>query len=310
MRILILGAGGIGGYLGARLTEAGVDATLLVRPERREILQRDGLRLESVYGNFAGPVSTVLAEELEPGFDLVILTCKAYDLDAAIDAVAPGVGPDTTLLPILNGIAHIDRLNDAFGADRVLAGTVQISVARMPDGLVRHMNDWRWLRFGEQAGGISERVSTIRDALDLPPGLEPVALDDAMQEMWEKFVHLASAAGMTCLMRANVGQIARSAEGAALFRRFLESTAEVARRAGHGPGEAFLERYRALFSDPGTAYATSMLRDIEAGNSTEGEHIIGFLLSSARKYGIDEPLFEAAYAHLRAYDERRSDGGL
>jgi 2-dehydropantoate 2-reductase len=118
-------------------------------------------------------------------------------------------------------------------------------------------------------------------------GLEPVALDNAMQEMWEKFVHLATAAGMTCLMRANVGQIVRSEEGAALFRTFLETTAEVARRSGHPPSEKFMANYRALFADPDSKYATSMLRDVEAGNPTEGEHILG-LLSFPPKTG---PLF-------------------
>ena len=136
------------------------------------------------------------------------------------------------VLPILNGIGHMEPLNAAFGTDNVLGGTVQISAARLPDGRIEHKNDWRWLRFGEQAGGMSDRVIALRDTLAPARGLEPVALENAMQEMWEKFVHLASAAGMTCLMRANVGQIVRSEDGAALFQHFLETTAETARRPG------------------------------------------------------------------------------
>ena len=122
------------------------------------------------------------------------------------------------------------------------------------------------------------------DALDGATGLEPVALENAMKEMWEKMVHLATAAGMTSLMRANVGQIVRTEEGASLFRHFLETTAEVARRAGYPPSDAFMENYRALFADPASKYATSMLRDIEAGNPTEGEHILGMLLETAREF--------------------------
>ncbi len=310
MKFLILGAGAIGGYVGGRLIEAGRDATFLVREARRDQLERDGLRIESVYGDFEGPVKTVTRDALAPDYDLILLTCKAYDLDDAIDAMAPAVGPGTMVFPILNGLRHIDILNERLGAEHVLAGTVKISVARMGNGMIKHMNDWRWLHFGEQGGGISDRVAALRDALDGATGLEPVALEDAMQEMWEKMVHLATAAGMTSLMRANVGQIVRTEEGADLFRHFLETTAAVARHAGHPPSKAFMENYSALFADPQSKYATSMLRDIEAGNPTEGEHILGMLLESARAAGIDDPLLAAAYAAVKAHEARREDGGL
>ena len=154
MKFLILGAGAIGGYVGGRLTEAGRDVTFLVREARRDQLERDGLRIESVYGDFAGPVKTVTRDALAPGYDLILLTCKAYDLDNAIDAIAPAVGPGTMVFPILNGLRHINILNERLGAEHVLAGTVKISVARMADGTIRHLNDWRWLHFGAQAGGI------------------------------------------------------------------------------------------------------------------------------------------------------------
>jgi 2-dehydropantoate 2-reductase len=310
MKILILGAGAIGGYLGGRLTEAGIDVTLLVRPQRKAQLDRDGLRLTSVYGDLDLPVATITAADLSTPHDVVIVTCKAYDLEAAIVAVTPAIGPTTMVLPILNGIGHMEPLNAAFGTDNVLGGTVQISAARLPDGRIEHKNDWRWLRFGEQAGGMSDRVIALRDTLAPARGLEPVALENAMQEMWEKFVHLASAAGMTCLMRANVGQIVRSEDGAALFQHFLETTAETARRSGFPPSDKFMMNYRALFADPDSKYATSMLRDVEAGNPTEGEYILGLLLRTARSHGIDDPLLAAAYASSRAHEARRQDGGL
>lgn len=310
MKFLILGAGAIGGYVGGRLAEAGRDVTFLVRDARRAQLARDGLRIESVYGDFAGPVTAIGAGDLGPDYDLILLTCKAYDLGDAIAAITPGVGPDTMVLPILNGLGHIPTLNDRLGEDRILAGTVKISVARQADGTIRHMNDWRWLNFGEQDGGISNRVAALRDALDGATGLEPVAHENAMQEMWEKMVHLATAAGMTSLMRANVGQIVRTDEGAALFRHFLDTTAEVAKRSGHPPSAAFMENYRSLFADPDSRYVTSMLRDIEAGTPTEGEHILGMLLTTARAVGIEDPLLTAAYAGVKAYEARRRDGGL
>ena len=194
MKILVLGAGAVGGYLGGRLTEAGADTTFLVREARAAQLARDGLRLRSVYSDVDCPVATVGATELAPIHDLVIVACKAYDLDSAVAAIAPGLAPDGMVLPILNGLGHIDALNAAFGAARVLGGTVKISVTRRDDGTIEHLNDWRWLRFGEQEGGTSARVGVVKAAFTGATGIEAVVVDDVMQEMWEKFVHLATAA--------------------------------------------------------------------------------------------------------------------
>src|SRR5215470_2835416 len=108
VRILVLGAGGIGGYFGGRLAEAGADVTFLVRPRRREQIAREGLRIESPLGNATIAAKTVLAEELKPEYDLVLFTCKAYDLDSAMEAIAPAVGPKCAVLPVLNGVAHYE----------------------------------------------------------------------------------------------------------------------------------------------------------------------------------------------------------
>ena len=309
MKILVLGAGAIGGYLGGRLTEAGADVTFLVRDARRAELERDGLRLRSVFGDLDCPVTTVSAGGLTPDYDLVLLTCKAYDLDNAIESIAPGLAQNGMVLPILNGLGHIAVLNDAFGRERVLGGTIKLSASRLADGTIKHMNDWHWLRFGEQAGGLSERVLAVKAAFDGTVGLEAIALDNIMQEMWEKFVHLATAAAMTCLMRANTGQIVSTDEGAALFQQMLETSAEVARASGYPPSAEFMASYRTLFADRQGAYATSMLRDIEAGNRTEGEQIVGLLLQRARDLEIDSTLLTAAYAHLKAYEARQANGG-
>ena len=309
MKILVLGAGAIGGYLGGRLTAAGADVTFLLRAARRDQLDREGLRIRSIFGDLDCPVATISADAVRPDHDLVIVTCKAYDLDSAIEALGPGLATNGMVLPILNGLGHIAALNNAFGPDRVLGGTIKLSAARLADGTIKHMNDWHWLRFGEQAGGTSERVQTVKAAFEGTVGLEAVAVDNVMQEMWEKFVHLATAASMTCLMRANTGQIVSTNEGAALFQRMLETSAEVARASGYPPSDEFMETYRTLFADRDGTYATSMLRDIEAGNSTEGEQIIGLMLQRARALEIDSTLLTAAYAHLKAYEARQANGG-
>lgn len=309
MKILVLGAGGIGGYFGGRLVENGADVTFLVRERRRDQLEQDGLRIESVYGNASLRVRALLVRDLEPRYDVVLLTCKAYDLDSAIESIAPGLAPDGFVAPLLNGIAHLDPLNARFGRERVLGGTAQIGVMLAKDGTIRHLNDWRQIAIGEQDGGVSPRVKRLAAAFPAA-SVTAHASADILQEMWEKLVHLATAASMTCLMRANVGEIVRTPSGAALLRRTFALMADIAARNGHPPDAAFVERFTQVFSDAQSSYATSMLRDVEAGNRTEGDHIVGFALEKARAAGIDATPLEIAYTHLRAYDNRRAAGRL
>lgn len=309
MRMLVLGAGALGGYFGGRLAEAGGDVTFLVRPPRAALLAERGLAIESPFGNARLAVRTVTAEALRPGYDVVLLACKAYDLDGAITAIRPAMGAGTVILPVLNGLSHLDTLGHAFGRERVLGGLCKIQATLSPEGTVRHLNDWRWLTFGEQAGGLSPRVEAIAAAFAPARGAVAQAVPDIGQRMWEKLVHLGTAALGTVLMRANVGEVVR-AGGAALLAEALARNAAIAAHHGHPMPEAFLAEYGALFADPASAYATSLLRDIEAGNPSEGEHILGFLLEAARRAGVETALHEAAALHGRAYEERRRAGRL
>lgn len=311
MRILVLGAGALGGYFGGRLIECGgAEVAFLVRPGRRTKLAAEGLRIESPFGAWAGAVTALTADEVRPGWDAVLLACKAYDLEAAIAALRPAVDSRTAILPVLNGLAHMERLNAAFGADRVLGGLAKIQATLGPDGTVRHLNDWRWISFGEQDGAMSPLVQSIAAAFDGAKGVVAAAVPDVMARMWEKLVHLGTAAAATVLLRANVGEIARSEGGTAFLHRLLDRNAAIAAAHGFPMREAFLAEYRALFADGTSAYATSMLRDIEAGNPIEGEHILGFLLERARAAEVPAELHEAAALHARAYAARRAAGRL
>ncbi|MDR3483138.1 MAG: 2-dehydropantoate 2-reductase, partial [Burkholderiaceae bacterium] len=149
MRILILGAGGIGGYYGARLAAAGCDVTFLLRPGSAQRIGRDGLKLTSVRGDVHLPVRVVT--QVEQVADLVLLSCKSYDLETAIAAIAPAVGSTTLVLPLLNGLRHLARLDQAFGRNRVLGGMCNISVGRAADGAIEHYNRYDELRFGARA---------------------------------------------------------------------------------------------------------------------------------------------------------------
>jgi len=310
MRILVLGAGALGGYFGGRLLEAGADVAFLVRPRRRAQLERDGLAIESPYGALRRPVPLVSPGEAAPGWDVVLLACKAYDLEDAIAAIRPAVDERTAVLPVLNGVSHIEALQRAFGAERVLGGLAKIQATLGPDGAVRHLNDWRYLTFGEMDGRMSPRVEAIAAAASGARGVVAAAVPDIAFRLWEKLVHLGTSAVGTVLMRANVGEIVRAPGGAALLLRVLERNAAIAAAHGHPMREAFLEEYRAVFSDPASAYSASILRDLEAGGRIEADHILGFLLGAARRAGVPDELHEAAFVHAKTYEQRRDAGPL
>lgn len=307
-KILVVGVGGIGGYFGGRLAESGQDVTFLVRDARRRLLAEQGLRIDSPFGDARLAVATVAADELTPSFELVILACKAYDLDAAVADLEPALAPHGCVLPFLNGLAHIDALNQRFGQHRVLGGTAKIQSTLLPDGTVKQFNDWRTLTFGEQSGELTPRVQQLVAAFNAARGVEALAVQDIVQRMWDKLVHLSTAATMTCLMRANVGEIVRTPHGRELFLDQLHCSAAIAAHNGYRPSAGFMQTWEETFSQRDSQYATSMLRDIERGGRTEVDHVLGYMLHKAVAAGIPHQTLKLAYTHIKAYEQRLASG--
>jgi 2-dehydropantoate 2-reductase len=309
MKLLVLGAGGIGGYFGGRLAEGEADITFLVRPRRREQLQRDGLRIESPLGNVQFAPKTTLAEELEPRYDLILFTCKAYDLDSAMDAIAVAVRGTCAIVPMLNGLSHLDRLDERFGAERVMGGTCQINVMLGRDGVVRHGDPLQRLIFGERGGSASARAQALADEL-AKTKIDWILSRNIEQDMWEKIVFLAALAATTCLFRGNVGEIAAAPGGREAMERALAANVEIATREGHPPRPGLIASARARLTDPAGVWSASMLRDLEGGGAIEGDHVVGWMLEKARKHGVDDTILSLAYTHLKAYEARRNAGRL
>jgi 2-dehydropantoate 2-reductase len=304
MRILVVGAGAIGGYFGGRLAQAGRDVTFLVRPRRAAELARTGLVIKSPAGDAVVPQPrTVTADALREPFDLVLLSCKAYDLDGAIGAFAPAVGAGTAILPLLNGMRHLDVLDARFGRAHVLGGECIIAATVDPGGTIVHLNREHQLAFGDRDGADADRIAAIA-AVMTGAGFDARVSDAIVQEMWEKWVFLATLAGATCLMRAAVGDIAQAPGGTAMVLGMLEACGAVARASGHPPRAAFAARARAMLTDAGSSLTASMLRDIERGAPIEAEHIVGDLIQRGEEAG-DLALLRLAYTHLRAYEIRR-----
>lgn len=304
MRTLVVGAGAIGGYFGGRLLEINRDVTFLVRPKRAAELARQGLNVRSPRGDasFAKP-ATVLAENLRETYDLVILSCKAYDLDDAIASFAPAVGPHTVILPLLNGMRHLEILDERFGRDRVLGGQCFIAVA-LKDGEIVHLVQTHELSFGERNGALSDRVQAIAQLMQ-GARFNAHASTEILQEMWEKWVFLASLAGATCLMRATIGDISASPGGTDYILGLLDDCRSIAAAEGYPVREAQVNRARKTLTATGSELTASMLRDLERNAPIEADHIIGDLLRRAAGHEKASHL-SIAYTHLKAYEARRT----
>ena len=303
MRILILGAGGVGGFYGARLLAAGRDVTFLVRTGSAALLA-GGLELESPFGDLTLPPPPVALDgQLHSAYDLILLSCKSYDLESAMEAIAPAVGGSTSILPLLNGLAHMEALDRRFGRERVLGGCTNVSAARDARGRILHLNRLDHLQFGDRDHPESSRIHAVAEAL-ANAGFHDERRSQILREMWNKWVGISSAAGITSLLRCAIGDMV-AADATPIYHRLLSECAAVATSAGFAPAEPYLDAVTAKFTEPGSLFTASMLRDIEAGNRTEGRHILGELAGLAAQHKVSVPTLDLAWAHLRCYEERR-----
>jgi 2-dehydropantoate 2-reductase len=311
VKVLVIGAGGVGGYFGGRLIEAGADVTFLVREKRARQLAEHGLVIKSAVADATLPVRTLTAGDPGRAFDLVIVTCKAYDLGSAIDAAAPHMAAGAGLaLPLLNGMAHIDVLRERFGKDRVLGGLCGIFATLSPAGEVVQMAGLpprlSFGRFKDQIErGVLEAPAGAIERMMAGANFASKRVEPIEQGLWEKWVAIATLAAGTCLMRGSIGSIVAAGDGAAVMEELLAETVSVARAAGYPPNEQYVGMVRGVATAAGSDATASMFRDIRGGGAIEGEQIVGDLLRRARGFGLATPLLRVANVHLQAYEAER-----
>ena len=302
MRMLIVGAGSTGGYFGGRLAEAGRDVVFLVRPARAARLRAAGLEIISPHGGATLRPQVLTAGEIEAPFDAVLLTVKAFSLDAAMDDLAPAVGPATMILPVLNGMRHMDLLTARFGVNAVVGCVCKVATMLDDQGRVVQLSPLQELAYGELDGALSDRTGRL-DAFLQDAGFDARLSPTIAREMWEKWVLLATLGGINSLLRGTIGEIER-AGGAGSAQQLLMECAAVSTAAGHAPSEAFIASATAAVTAKGSPLTSSMYRDLQAGLPVEAEQILGDFLLRARALSVPAPLLAAAYTNLRVYQNR------
>lgn len=306
MRLLVVGAGATGGYFGGRLAAAGRDVTFLIRPKRAAEIAKNGFVIVDPRGETRIEAKIVTADMLRGPFDLILMSVKAYSLVAALDDIAPVVGPNTLILPVLNGLKHFDVLAERFGAERVIGSFCKIN-ARLDDhGRIIQMSPMHDLIYGEYDGSRSARIEAI-DAFFKDAGFDARLSGDIGRELWEKWVLLASLGAATCLMRGTIGDIVARPGGRAFIEALLAEVTAVATAHGKAPDPAYLEATRQLLTAQGSPMTASMYRDLIKGLPVENDEIIDDLLARAASVGVKTPYFHLAAIHLGVYAARRRE---
>ena len=307
MKILVVGAGAVGGYFGGRLAQAGRDVTFLVRPQRADALRKNGLQVVSPHGNFTVRPKTITTAELTSAYDVIFLGVKSYSLPSAMDDFAAAIGPQTVIVPVLNGMRHMDVLMDRFGKHAVLGGVCVVATEIDPEGRIVQLADFQSLRYGELGGEKTQRVEALDQAFR-GAGFDSGISGQILQDMWQKWVQLASLGAITCLLRGNVGEIVAAPRGAALSLATLGECAAIATACGYPPSQSFLAEKSAQQTAPGSQLTSSMYRDFRKGAPVEADTILGDLIERAEKHNISAPLLQAAFVSLSMY-QRELDRG-
>jgi 2-dehydropantoate 2-reductase len=295
MRILVVGKGAVGGYFGGRLQESGEDVTFLVRKKS------DHLIVESVHGNLDLPVKTIQAGEQADAFDLVLLSIKAYHLSQVLTDLKPYVGQDTIILPLLNGVSHIDEIAKYY--PNTLGGLCFIESTLGPDGQVIQTSKRHDIIFGELNGEITPRAKAIYEMLS-KASFKTVLSERIKTDLWNKYVFIATVSGITTLMNSAVGPIMDSPYGKELTLQLFTEISAIAN--AHGFEVYSPEKNLEISLAMGYSMKASMLRDLEKGLAVETDHFQGELLKLAGQYKMDTPLLKVVYTRLKVYEINRN----
>lgn len=296
MKILIVGAGGVGGYFGAKLMNAGADITYLEKESRHALIQKQGLTIETPTETFTVHPKLVTANYLEPLYDLIILTPKAFDLEEALNSLSKATSKGV-LLPLLNGFSHIEKLDNQFGKTRVMGGVAQIMAMTTPTGSVKRYNEMHSLTIGHRS---PEHEALARAFFEIckKADFDHFYSENIEQSLWDKWVFLASLAALTTFFHSSIGEIAATCYGEELINRIYKECCLIAKVCGFDINEVTQNITLEILTEKNSFLSASMLRDLNIGQKTEHEHILNDLIQRGVNGGLSCELLKIAYTHI------------
>jgi 2-dehydropantoate 2-reductase len=308
MRVAVFGTGGVGGYFGGRLAEAGHDVFFLARGAHLEAMRRDGLHVDSIAGDFVVRPARAFENPSEVGpVDVVLVAVKAWQVPDAGRAMAPLLGPETFVVPLENGVEAADQLAAAVGEDRVLGGLCKVLSFVAGPGHIRHTGVAPRIEFGERRGRRTDRVTALRDAFATARAVSVATPDDIEAATWEKFLFIAPLSAVGAVTRLPAGVWRRVPETRALLEAAMREVLAVAQARGVAIGDESMRRTLS-YVDALPADATgSMQRDLLEGRPSELEAQTGAVVRLGAAAGVPVPANTFLYAALLP-GERRARG--
>lgn len=304
MKIVVVGTGGMGGYYGGLLAMQGHAVTFVARGANLLAIQKGGLQVRSVHGDFA--VSPAAATD-DPSRiaipDLILFCTKTYDTDPAVQKIRPIVGQHTTVLSLQNGIDAADRIGKAIGAEHMIAGATWISSALEAPGVIRQVSEFRRVVIGELSGPPTSRVQAVYDAFK-PTGITIELSDNILTVLWTKFIFISAASSFGSLTRLPIGDYRTVPETWAMIVNLMREVEALARAQNVALDQDAVERSMAFMDNNGPRIKASMQLDFEAGRRTEVNSILGVIGRKGRELGIKTPVADMLYALLLPADRK------
>ena len=308
MRIAVFGAGGVGGYFGGRLAQAGEDVVFIARGPHLEAIQREGLRVESVDGDFAVRPANATSEPRQAGpADAVLLGVKAWQVKEAARQLRPLLDRGGFVVPLQNGVEAADELATELGPERVVGGFCKIFSFVSGPGRIRHSGVAPRIEFGERDGRRSERVDHLRAAFERAAGLSVGTPGDIVAALWEKFLFIAPLSGVGAVTRMPAGVLRSVPESREMLESAMKEVFDLARARGIGLRKDAVARTLAYVDGLPADGTASMQRDILEGHPSELDYQTGAVVRLARAAGVAAPVNEFIYRALLP-GERRARG--
>ena len=298
MKIAVMGTGGTGGYYGALLAKQGHDVTFIARGAHLQAIQKNGLQIKSVAGNFTiSPAKATDDPSRIAAPDFILFCTKTYDTDEAIKKIRPIIGKETSVLSLQNGIDAAERIGSVIGMEHMIAGATWISSAVEAPGVIRQVSDFRRIVFGELNGRITPRLRAIDEAFK-GTGVTVELSGDILKILWTKFMFISAASSFGSLTRLPIGEYRSVPETRALILRLMREVETLARSYSVTLEADVVEKSLAFMDQTAPHIKASMQLDVESGHRTEIDSIIGVIVRKGRERGIPTPVADMIHALL------------